>query len=102
VPRKRGTRIPEPFIVTREMRDWAATETPTVDVDAATRKFVDYWRAKSGRDATKQDWTATWRNWLRNDHDRTPQHKPSKDERALTVLEMGRQLAAGEQEAISA
>lgn len=30
-----------------------------------TTKFSDYWRAKSGRDATKTDWPATWRNWLR-------------------------------------
>lgn len=30
-----------------------------------TTKFGDYWRAKSGRDATKTDWPATWRNWLR-------------------------------------
>ena len=28
--------------------------------------FRDYWTAKSGQDATKFDWLATWRNWLRN------------------------------------
>ncbi len=33
-------------------------------VEAAT--FVDHWHAKSGRDATKLDWQATWRNWVRN------------------------------------
>jgi len=30
-----------------------------------TDKFRDYWLAKSGRDATKVDWNATWKNWLR-------------------------------------
>lgn len=30
-------------------------------------KFKDYWIAKSGKDATKIDWLATWRNWVRND-----------------------------------
>lgn len=28
--------------------------------------FRDYWISKSGKDATKLDWLATWRNWLRN------------------------------------
>lgn len=66
-PRKRGSRIPEPFLVSADMRRWAADEVPTVDVDAATRAFVDYWRAESGTKATKVDWTAAWRNWLRRD-----------------------------------
>jgi hypothetical protein len=26
--------------------------------------FVNYWLAKSGRDSTKVDWSATWRNWV--------------------------------------
>ena len=29
-------------------------------------KFADHWHAKAGRDATKADWLATWRNWCRN------------------------------------
>jgi DnaT-like ssDNA binding protein len=55
--------------------DW----TPDSDLIAAMRaegipdelarrelpKFRDYWTAKSGKDATKHDWSATWRNWLR-------------------------------------
>jgi hypothetical protein len=73
----RATRIPEPFIVKTEMRAWAAKEVPSVDVDRATRMFVDYWRAKSGRDATKADWEATWRNWLRRDSDSKPAAKPA-------------------------
>lgn len=66
--RKRASRIPDPFVVTAEMRAWAAAETPGLDVDSHTREFVDYWRAKSGRDATKADWVATWRNWMRKAH----------------------------------
>jgi hypothetical protein len=82
VARKRATRIPEPFIVTADMRAWAAEETPGLKVDAVTKKFVDYWRAKSGKDATKRDWVATWRNWLRTDFERnnvTPMKKPNPD-----------------------
>lgn len=64
-PRKRGTRLPLPFEVTPDMDDWAARECPGVNVDLETKKFVDYWRAKTGKDATKLDWPATWKNWIR-------------------------------------
>ncbi len=70
-PRKRGassakkaTEIPEPFVVTRDMRDWAAKSVPNVDVDATTRVFVDYWRAEAGPRSRKKDWVAAWRVWL--------------------------------------
>lgn len=29
-------------------------------------KFRDYWTAKTGKNATKMDWSATWRLWCRN------------------------------------
>lgn len=64
-PRKRGTRIPDGFAVTPEMVAWARAECPHVDGRTETAKFIDYWRAKTGRDATKLDWVATWRNWMR-------------------------------------
>lgn len=43
------------------MRGWTAE---TVRLEAA--KFADFWHAKTGKDATKADWQATWRNWCRN------------------------------------
>lgn len=71
----RPTRIPEPFEVSLHMTDWANEHTPGLDVARVTAKFVDYWRGKSGKDATKQDWVATWRNWLRRDfEDHPPRH----------------------------
>ena len=56
------TRIPDPFMLTVEMRQWAAESAPAVDVKAETENFVDYWR---GEAKTKADWPATWRNWMR-------------------------------------
>lgn len=83
----RGARIPEPFIVTKAMRDWAAREVPTVDVDSSTRVFVDYWRAAT-RNAMKRDWVAAWRNWLRKDATDTVQH------RRLSAVDVGREADA--------
>src|SRR5690606_26590600 len=45
---KRGTRIPENFAITDEMREWAAEHLPGLDVDALLGEFVDYWRGVSG------------------------------------------------------
>ena len=63
-PRKRGTRIPDDFHVTADMVTWARERCPHVDGRLETEKFVNYWRAKTGKDATKLDWEATWRNWM--------------------------------------
>lgn len=76
-PRKRGattprtaTTIPEPFIVTKDMRDWAAKMVPNIDVDRTTRVFVDYWRAESGPKSRKKDWVAAWRVWMNREDGR--------------------------------
>lgn len=71
--RKRATRIPD---------DWKPTESDVAwqreqhinDLLARREypKFLDYWRAKSGQAATKLDWSATWRNWLRTAVERQP------------------------------
>ncbi|MDF2507263.1 MAG: hypothetical protein K0Q52_1122 [Microbacterium sp.] len=91
--RSRATRIPEPFILTTGMREWAAAEVPGVDVDRSTRTFVDYWRAESGAKAAKRDWVATWRNWLRRDAEKTSNHRPTPTERAMQTAAAGRAVA---------
>lgn len=52
-----------------EWGDWAHAAmgwdgSITADVWIA---FRDYWQAKTGKSATKSDWSATWRNWCRNE-----------------------------------
>ncbi|HKS27791.1 MAG TPA: hypothetical protein VJS44_08225 [Pyrinomonadaceae bacterium] len=61
----RGTRIPDPFLLTQTMRDWAKERAPDVDVKEATAEFVDYWRGVPGARGLKLDWEGTWRNRLR-------------------------------------
>lgn len=58
----RKSRLPEPFMVTKEMRIWASESAPAVDLKTETENFCDYWRGAGG---TKLDWTATWRTWMR-------------------------------------
>lgn len=63
--RKNGTRLPDDFTVTPPMVEWARDNAPDVDGRVETEKFMDYWRAKPGKDGVKLDWPATWRNWFR-------------------------------------
>lgn len=79
-PRKRGTRLPDDFAITDDMRSWAAKNAGDVDLDAATEEFADYWRAVAGPKGVKLDWVATWRNDMRRKQDRSvtarPQDRP--------------------------
>lgn len=64
VARKRACRIPPDFAVTEDMIGWARQHTPLVG-RTDTDSFVDYWTAASGARASKLDWPAAWRNWMR-------------------------------------
>lgn len=97
--RKRATRLPDDFTVTAEMVTWARENAPGIDGRYETAKFVDYWRSKSGKDATKTDWVATWRNWIRKASERagpTPTGRPASttDQRVADALALGRQMQA--------
>ena len=64
---KRGSRLPEDWVLPKSYGDWALGEGWSKEtILAESEKFKDYWIAKSGKDATKSDWLATWRNWMRN------------------------------------
>ena len=96
-PRKRGSRIPDPFVLTAEMKAWAVAEVPGLDVVAHTREFVDHWRAETGAKATKRDWVAAWRNWMRKAHRWNRPRGPvaiAPVERAQSVIDMGAHLDA--------
>lgn len=68
VAAQRANRLPKTFSVPDDWLEWAVENRGWTYADAAAEaaSFVDYWHAKSGRDATKLDWLATWRNWCRN------------------------------------
>jgi hypothetical protein len=66
---ERATRLPQDWKLPKTWGEFALAEQPTWIDDHVRReadKFRDYWVAKAGKDATKRDWFATWRNWVRN------------------------------------
>lgn len=88
-PTVRGTRVPHDFSVTDDMRSWAREKSlDYLDLDTITESFVDYWQARAGKDATKTDWVATWRNWIRRESTniRPMVRSESRDERPARNL----------------
>lgn len=70
-PKKKACRFENSEYYSNELPDSFNCEAELMAVsDSKARfeydKFKDYWTAKSGQQATKLDWLATWRNWLRN------------------------------------
>ena len=69
-PTPRGTRLPADWVLRKAWGAWAMAEYPQWTPEKVRREgasFRDYWAAKSGRDAAKLDWEATWRTWCRSD-----------------------------------
>lgn len=65
-------RCPADFVVTDEMRGWAAAEFPAVDLGSAVAKFRDHTFTKA-----ITDWPATLRNWIRKESEFAAVKKPA-------------------------
>jgi len=73
---KKGCRWTEDSTVEQDWIDWAieqglSEEAARLEAD----KFSDYWIATTGTKATKLNWFATWRNWIRNAQKKTTPRK---------------------------
>ncbi len=76
----RGARLPANWQPPPEVVAQQRADHPHLDLDEILEDFRDYWTAKTGRDATKRDWTATWRRWVRTEAKRAPRnnnHRPT-------------------------
>ena len=75
----RGCRLPENWLPGDADCQFALDQGMTPDaLNREADKFRDYWLAKTGATATKRDWSATWRNWIRRAmEDRGGYHQPA-------------------------
>ncbi len=64
--KSKTTRVPDPFPVGEDLIAWANQNVPGFDWRRESARFLDYWRGVPGVKGRKQDWNATWRNWMRN------------------------------------
>jgi hypothetical protein len=69
LPTERGTRVPEDLPqrlrADPNLRAWFREHCPHVNGAHEMEQFMDHWRAASGQAASKRDWVATWRKWMR-------------------------------------
>ncbi len=50
-----------------EWIDFCKQQRPDLNPQIVFEMFADFWRAKPGKDGTKLDWFATWKNWVRRE-----------------------------------
>lgn len=65
--RQRGSRLPAYWFPSESEFQFCKTERPDLDPAKTADRFRDYWLAQPGAKGVKLDWTATWRNWVRNE-----------------------------------
>lgn len=64
----KAKRLTADWVLPKKWGDWALAERPELTANEVRKQadmFRDHWVAKSGKDASKLDWEATWRNWIR-------------------------------------
>ncbi len=71
---KSSKRCPIDFLITEDMRTWAETKAPGVDIDEETEMFCDHEFRKGHK-----DWTATWRNWMRREQKQINKQQSNRD-----------------------
>jgi len=79
-----GSRLPDKFTLTDQRRAFA--ESQAADPELQFAQFTDYWRAATGRNATKRDWDAAWRTWCRNAANYTASRRPGNGYDPLAKL----------------
>lgn len=94
----RGTRVDPDWKPDPEVIDQIRADCPNLDLAAEHKIFVDFWLAKSGKDATKVDWNATWRGWMRREAKKTaPANNGKPVHKMRAYAELAAQVRAEEQ-----
>ena len=66
-PKKRATRLPENWFLSKSLGEWALSENYSNEqIRIEAEKFKDYWAGIGGQRGCKLNWDATFRNWIRN------------------------------------
>lgn len=73
----RGTRLPPDWVLPQDWGNWALEHGLAEHViRLEAEKFRDHWISATGQSATKRDWLATWRNWIRRVPKQSAQQQP--------------------------
>jgi hypothetical protein len=62
-----ATRLPQDWSPSDKEMLWAKSQRPDLNLTETVERFRDYWIAQPGARGRRADWSATWRNWVRNE-----------------------------------
>lgn len=62
-----GSRLPEDWRPSEADREFCKGQRPDLRISEVASRFYDHWIAQPGAKGRKSDWSATWRNWVRNE-----------------------------------
>lgn len=71
-----ATRLPADWEPSKSDVEFLVGNRPELDLQETKFRFKDYWAAQPGQKGRKLDWSATWRNWVRNE--RAPAKQSTK------------------------
>jgi hypothetical protein len=94
-----GSRLPPDWHPSAEDTLFCKTERPDLRPSEVAKRFYDHWIAKPGKDGRKANWSATWRNWVRNEKQQ-PAARGSAGAPAGTVYDQSMAAAARAKEKI--
>lgn len=77
-----ATRLPDDWVPSDEEIGFCRAERTDLDPIVTANRFRDYWVAQPGAKGKKLDWSATWRNWVRNER-LLPQARGSPPQRPV-------------------
>jgi len=63
----RGIRLPDDWHPSAEDTAFCKQNRPDLKPSEVAQRFYDHWIAQPGVKGRKVDWSATWRNWVRNE-----------------------------------
>lgn len=82
----RGTRLQTDCELPQEWFDFCKQQRQDLKPDEVFAAFRDYWIAQPGQKGVKTDWTATWRNWVRNTRVSTNTQPAKRDDKLDLLL----------------
>ena len=75
---RRATRLPADWEPSDQLIEFMKKERPDLTPRTTVMRFMNYWQAKAGRDATKLDWDKTFMSWVLNEKQGQASIKPQQ------------------------
>ena len=64
---RRATRLPADWEPSDQLIEFIKKERPDLNARTTVMRFMSYWHAKAGRDATKLNWDKAFMSWVLNE-----------------------------------